>query len=137
VANASLHIVVTADSLELKDSISESDRQEITRTMRDEVLEVSRFPQITFDSTTITPTRIAENWYRLNVAGQVNLHGVTKPLSIDAQLRISDGELRLSGDFPLSQATFNIKPVKALGGTIKLKDELKFVFDIVATERSS
>jgi hypothetical protein len=40
--------------------------------------------------------------------------------------------LRANGEFPLLQSNFNIKPVTAVGGTIKLKDELKCSFDIVA-----
>lgn len=40
--------------------------------------------------------------------------------------------LRAHGEFPLRQTEYGIKPVSAAGGTIKLKDELKFTFDIVA-----
>ena len=40
--------------------------------------------------------------------------------------------LRAKGDFSLKQTDFGIKPFSAAGGTIKLKNELKFVFDIMA-----
>jgi hypothetical protein len=40
--------------------------------------------------------------------------------------------MRAKGAFTLKQSSFGIKPVSVAGGTIKVKDELKFTFDIVA-----
>jgi hypothetical protein len=40
--------------------------------------------------------------------------------------------LRAKGAFTLKQTSFDIKPVSIAGGTIKVKDELKFTFEIVA-----
>jgi hypothetical protein len=40
--------------------------------------------------------------------------------------------LRASGDFSLSQSDYAIKPVSVAGGALKVKDELKFDFEIVA-----
>jgi len=40
--------------------------------------------------------------------------------------------LQAQGDFSLKQTDFGIKPFSAAGGTIKLKNELKFDFEIVA-----
>jgi hypothetical protein len=53
------------------------------------------------------------------------LHGVTGPLELDAQLRI-----RLSGEFAILQIAYRIKRVAALGGTITVKDDLKFSYDV-------
>ena len=39
-----------------------------------------------------------------------------------------------ANDFALRQSEFKIKPVSAAGGTIKVKDELKFSFEIVAVK---
>ena len=50
------------------------------------------------------------------------------------QVDLGGGDsLRANGEFTLRQTDFNIKPASAVGGTIKLKDELKFTFDIIAT----
>jgi hypothetical protein len=43
--------------------------------------------------------------------------------------------LRATGDFPLRQSDYEIRPVTAAGGTIKLKDELKLSFDISARKQ--
>jgi hypothetical protein len=40
--------------------------------------------------------------------------------------------LRAYGEFSIRQSDYGIAPVSAAGGTLKLKDELKFNFDITA-----
>ena len=44
----SLQITIRAGSLAVTDKVSEKDRQQIEATMRDEVLEISKHPDITF-----------------------------------------------------------------------------------------
>lgn len=129
--DASFHVIVRADSLELTDKVSEKDRQEIQRAMREDVLHSTRYPEISFRSTQIASTKIADNWFRAQLKGDMELHGATKSQDIDAQLRLAGNDLRLSGDFVLSQTAFGIKRASALGGAIKVKDEVKFVFDLV------
>jgi hypothetical protein len=64
----------------------------------------------------------------------VTLRGITRACEVAAQIIAGPDTLRAHGEFPLKQSEFNIKPVSAVGGTIKLKDELKFTFDIVANK---
>jgi polyisoprenoid-binding protein YceI len=130
-ADASFQLTVRGDSLQVTNNVKPQDRQEIESRMRDEVLETSRFPEIRYQSTTISASRIAENWYRLQFAGDLSLHGVTNKLPVDAQCRIVDDELRLSGEFTLLQSVFRIKRVTAVGGAITLKDELKLSFELI------
>jgi hypothetical protein len=40
--------------------------------------------------------------------------------------------LRASGSFSVKQTDFDMELVSALGGAIRVKDEVKFSFDIVA-----
>ena len=130
-ADAAINLKVQADSLALTDTVSAKDRNEIESRMRQEVLETAYFPEIVFQSTEITSTTIADGWYALRIAGKLSLHGVTNPYRLDSQLRVMDEEIRLTGDCPLSQPTYRIKRVSALGGMITLKDELKLAFDLV------
>ena len=51
VSPASLHLTVKAESLAITDKVSASDRTKIETTMRDEVLEVGKYPEIVFKST--------------------------------------------------------------------------------------
>ncbi|MFY9554446.1 MAG: YceI family protein [Blastocatellia bacterium] len=129
---ASLRLVIKADSLTVTDKISESDRQKIQTTMRDEVLEVSKYPEIAFKSVTVSAAKTVDGHYQAKIPGELTLHGVTHPVTINAQLEFGDQVLRAKGNFALRQTSFDIKPVSIAGGTIKVKDELKFTFDIVA-----
>ncbi|MEK6409991.1 MAG: YceI family protein [Acidobacteriota bacterium] len=129
---ASLRITIKADSLAVTDKISASDKQKIEGTMRDEVLEVSKYPEITFKSNGVSATKTGEAQYQARISGDLTLHGVTRPLTISAQLEFGDKTLRAKGAFALKQSSFGIKPVSIAGGTIKVKDELKLTFEIVA-----
>ncbi len=64
--------------------------------------------------------------------GDLTLHGVTRSQPIAARVALLGSMLRASGDFTLSQSDYNIKLVSVAGGALKLKDELKFSFEIVA-----
>ncbi len=129
---ASLRMTIKADSLSVTDKVSASDRQKIEGTMRDEVLEVTKYPEIVFKSTGVTASKIGEGQYQAKISGELTLHGVTRPLTINAQLEFGDKTLHARGAFAVKQSSFDIKPVSVAGGTIKVKDELKFSFDIVA-----
>lgn len=134
VERAALRLQIKAAALELTDEVSAKDQREIERLMREEVLETSRYPEIIFASTSIRGSKIGEGQYRVKIVGNLTLHGVTRPCSIDAQIWVTPESLRAHGEFPLRQTDYRIKLVSAAGGTIKVKDELKFSFDIVANK---
>jgi polyisoprenoid-binding protein YceI len=129
---AALRMTIKAGSLSITDKVSASDRQKIEGTMRDEVLEITKYPDIVFKSTGVTATKTGNGQYQARIAGDITLHGVTRPLTLTAQLEFGDKTLRARGAFALKQSSFDIKQVSVAGGTIKVKDELKFSFDILA-----
>jgi polyisoprenoid-binding protein YceI len=129
---ASLRFKVGTESLHVVDNVSEKDRREIERMMHEEVLEADRFPDIVFVSRTVSPTRIYEGFYRMSIAGQLALHGVVRDHAIEAQVRLTEDGLRAEGESRLLQSSFGIKRVSVAGGTLKVKDEVKLSFDIVA-----
>jgi polyisoprenoid-binding protein YceI len=131
--SASLKMTVKADSIVVSNEVKEKDRLEIEQTMREQVLEIGKYPEIVFVSSSISVTRLAEGRYRARVIGDLTFHGVTqKNLWVTSEVTISVESLRAKGEFSLKQSDFGIKPFSAVGGTIKLKNELKFSFDIVA-----
>lgn len=129
---ASLRITIKAGSLSLTDKVSSADRQKIEGTMRDEVLEITKYPDIVFKSSGVAANKTGDGQYQARISGELTLHGVTRPLTINAQLEFGDQTLRARGGFAVKQSSFEIKPVSVAGGTIKVKDELKFSFDVVA-----
>lgn len=131
-ADATLRLEISAESLEVADDIKEKDKQEIQRAMRDDVLETERYPEIVFQSTSITPTRIIPGRWKARIIGDLTLHGVTnKNLWLMAQITFSENEMRAKGDFTINQTAYGIKLVSVAAGALKLKDELKFEFDLV------
>ena len=70
------------------------------RAMREDVLETSKYPEITFRGTGIRATRLADNWFRLRIDGEIRLHGVTGRQEIDAQLRLTTANCGSAANSP-------------------------------------
>lgn len=126
-----LQVVIQADTMGVIDDISDKDRREINRQTHDEVLEVDRFPEIRYDCSNVTVTGTS-NQYWATLNGELALHGETDRQVITARVVLNGDVLRASGEFEVRQSDFGIAVIKVAGGAIKLKDEVKCTFDIVA-----
>jgi polyisoprenoid-binding protein YceI len=131
-ADSSVQLRINAASLSVTDDMKDKDRREIERLMNEVVLETSSYPEIVFASSTITAEKTGEGQYRLTLNGDLSLHGATRTEQINGYATVNETQLRAYGDFSLKQSDYGIRPVSFAGGTLKLKDELKFSFDIVA-----
>jgi len=132
---AFVRVTAQSASLEVTDDVSQKDRADIENKMRQEVLETSRYPEISFESSTVMPNKLGENSYTVNVSGNLTLHGVTRNETIYAQVAINGDTLRAFGEFALRQTDYGIKLVSVAGGTLKVKDEVKVAFDITARKQ--
>lgn len=130
-ADAKLKVVVKTSSLEVLDELREADRRELHRVMHDEVLEVRRFPEAVFESSSISGERLKENLNRVNVEGRLSLHGATNGQSFFSQVAFGVDSFRAYGEFSLLQSDYGIRVASIAGGTLKLQDELKFSFYVV------
>ena len=129
--NASLRLTIDTNSLAVGPEVKEKDRAEIEQTMRRDVLETAKYPEVIFTSENISVNRVAQGRYRARAIGDLSLHGVSqKNLWITAETTLSENGFRAKGEFAIKQTDFGIKPYSAVGGGIKLKNELKFSFDI-------
>jgi polyisoprenoid-binding protein YceI len=129
---AEVHVVVDAASFRVLDpGASAKTRAKVqTRMLGPDVLDVNRFPELLFDSDSAERTE-SGGW---TVRGQLTLHGQTRPLT--ATVSSANGHYR--GSLALKQSDFGIKPITIAAGTVKVKDELKIEFDIVArSDRAS
>jgi polyisoprenoid-binding protein YceI len=131
----SFRLVVKTSSLSVQDDISDKDRREIERLMNNEVLETSRFAEIVYEAPSVTVTKMADALYSATLNGNLTLHGAIRSQPIAARVALLGSMLRASGDFTLSQSAYSIKPVVVAGGALKLKDELKLSFEIVARKQ--
>jgi polyisoprenoid-binding protein YceI len=128
---ASVHLTINVSSLEIMDEVTRSDRREIERVMFDEVLEKSIFPLIEYKSSRVTASKTGENTYRVNVAGDLTLHGITRGVGLEAQVVAGEDTIRAQGSFSLMQSDYRLKIASVAGGTLKLKDELKCAYFIL------
>lgn len=129
---ASVWMKARADSLVVIDDISEKDRREIERVTREEALEAARYPEVVFRSAIVAARRAAEGRYQVKIIGDLSLHGVTREFAIDVAAPVEGDELRAQGGFTLRLTDFNIRPITVAGGLLKLKDEVRLSFDILA-----
>jgi polyisoprenoid-binding protein YceI len=125
-------IAVKSSSLGVQDDISDKDRREIERLINQEVLETAKFPEILYEASGVSITKMGGALYSASLSGNLTLHGVTRGETITTRVALLSSMLRASGDFSLSQSNYAIKPVSVAGGALKVKDELKFQFEIVA-----
>jgi polyisoprenoid-binding protein YceI len=132
---ASLRLQIRADSLEVTNDISSKDRKEIEGMMNEKVLESSKYATIVFESAEASANQLGEGRYRIVMNGNLSLHGVTRRLPVTAQVTVTGDMLRASGEFSILQSDYGIPLVSVAGGALKLKDDLKFTFDIVARQK--
>jgi polyisoprenoid-binding protein YceI len=133
--DASLHLKIKSSSLDLMDEVSEYDRREIGRVTFDEVLETKKSPEIAYESKHITAAQLGENLYAATIAGDLALHGITNRVEFTAQVVVGQDTLRGYGNFSVKQTDFGIAVASIAGGTLKMKDELKIAFFIVAKKQ--
>lgn len=128
-------LVARSSSLTVQDDISDKDRREIERLMNQEVLQPSRFSEITYEATDISIGNMGGALFSASLNGTLTLRGVTRSLPILARIVLLGSLLRASGEFSLRQSDFEIKPISVAGGALKLKDDLKCSFEIVARKQ--
>jgi polyisoprenoid-binding protein YceI len=125
---SSIRINIDPASIEVTD---DRDSEEIERRMRDEVLEINRFSEIVYHCDRVSGSGTGGQYW-VTLQGELSLHGVTQPLPISSTVTMAENSLRANGSFSVRQTDFDIELVSALGGAIRVKDEIKFSFDIVA-----
>lgn len=128
----SMLVMIQAETISLLDEMSEKDTAEIESTMHGEVLETKQFPEITFVSKDVSLKEIADGRFAITANGNLSLHGESRPQTIKAEAKINGNKIRAEGEVALNQSDFNIEQTKTLGGTLKVKDEVKISFDISA-----
>lgn len=132
---ASLHIRIKAGSLTVTDKMGDKDRREIEETMNQHVLEAHKYPEIVFESSNVSASKAGDGQYWVNLVGQLSLHGVTCSQALAAHVAFIGDTFRAHGECSVMQTLYKIKPVSIAGGSLKVKDELKCSFDILARKQ--
>jgi len=89
-----------------------------------EVLEVLKFPRVTFLSSSIKEENL-----KLIITGILTFHGVKKEITFEAKRENSNNEIIISGTFPVKLTDYKVERPSLL--MIPVEDEMKISFNIV------
>ena len=131
-ASGSLQITVKTESMEeTSDAFTEPQKQIINRELREIVLEPAKYPEIVFKSSRVTGKWRGNGQYYLKIVGDLTLHGVTRSIVIPVQVTLTGKDLRATGVFSINRSDFKVKATSAFHGMIRVRNKVKFTFDIV------
>jgi polyisoprenoid-binding protein YceI len=128
-ATPSVRFAVEAARLEVRPekTLSATDQAHVQSNMQTKVLEPSRYPEIVFQSTRVERNGGGDAW---KVDGNLTLHGVTKPLTLDVRRENS----AYVGTVRIRQTDFRIQPIRVGGGLVTVRDELDIRFEVYCLE---
>jgi polyisoprenoid-binding protein YceI len=77
-----------------------------------QALSVSQYPDATFQAQTVDVPASIESGQTvtLTVPGQLTVHGVTKSVSLNVQLRLSGGQVQAVGSTSFAMTDFGVQP---------------------------
>ena len=90
-----------------------------------EVLDAIKYPKVTFGSTAIDPLKDG----KLKISGKLNFHGKTKDITFEADYKLTDKEINVSGGFPVSMTEFEVERPSFM--LVKTDDILEIKFNVV------
>jgi polyisoprenoid-binding protein YceI len=132
-ARSTVGITIDASTLKVsaKDE-SADDVPKVQETMSGtQVLDVQRYPKITFASTNVAIKNHTGAALDAMVTGELTLHSVARSITAPVSVRVEGNTLTATGRFPVKQTDYGIKPV-SVGGVVSVKDIVNVSFTIVA-----
>jgi len=86
-------------------------------------LNAKKYPQITFSTEGISKTAAG---YQLD--GTVEIHGTSRPQTVELAVEDSGGVWVMSASVPVVQTQFGVKPYSLFVGSLKVADEVTLKF---------
>jgi polyisoprenoid-binding protein YceI len=112
--------------------LSDFERNEFHNILHNVVLESEKFPTIKFASISVTDVQRSDESRRFTLNGDLTIREVTRRVAVPVNVTIRNQELRATGEGIFKQSEFGIKPYVGGLGAIKIGDEIKVNFVIVA-----
>ena len=126
-AGCAVTVEADVDSLEVRHGsggvkpLTDGDRAEIARTVREKILPTARYPTITFRS-----TRVDGSPEAFRIDGELTIVGQTRPVTVTGRL---NGDLA-RGTATVTQSRWGIRPYTAFFGALKLRDEVEVEVEV-------
>ena len=129
---ASLRLVVNAGSLEETGSVfTDAQKKIINKEVHDIVLLPDKYPEIVFQSTSVTSKPAGAGQYDVRIVGNLTLLGVTRQETIPVKVSLSNNDLQATGQFSIDRGDYKVKATSAFHGLVRVQDKVRFEFDIV------
>ncbi len=126
-----VEIAVASDGLEVLTPPDTEEIRKVTAAMREEVLEVARYPEIRFASRTV-----AANASGYHVVADLSMHGRTVEVPLDVRVRTVGDTLLAAASFAVRQTAFGMRPYRGgPGGTVRVADRVQFTIDAIAVRQ--
>src|SRR5690349_13132935 len=103
-AASRVEITVPAESLEVLTPPDTEEIRKVTAAMRTEVLQVDRFPEMTFLSLSSVPI---DSGFRIEL--EVTMHGAVRVVTVDVSVEIGADTVRATGGFSVKQTDFGMR----------------------------
>jgi polyisoprenoid-binding protein YceI len=126
-SDSSVTLRIEVDSFEVRTGaggvkpLTDSDRSEIKKVLRQRILHTAEHPAITFRSTGVEGTPES-----FTISGDLTIMGETRPVTVAGQ--VAGG--RVTGGATVVQSRWGIKPYSALFGALRLADPVEIEFDL-------
>ena len=132
IAASSLVINAKTASMEETSSVfTDAQKKIINKELREIVLLPDQYPDIVFKSANVSGKAAGANQYDLKINGDLTLLGVTRQITIPTKVTVTGNDLRAQGEFSINRDDFKVKATSAVHGLVRVRNKIKFTFDIV------
>lgn len=106
---------------------SDSERADIKAAMLGEdQLDAAKYPSISFAA-----TKCEDTGDKVNVTGNMTIHGVTKPVTVPMTVKADAVNFSAKGSVKIKATQFGMQPYSALMGAVKNQDQMILVIDVL------
>jgi polyisoprenoid-binding protein YceI len=98
--------------------------------LRAEVLDGENYPRVELKS-----TKIEGELPSLQVTARITIKQTTRDVIVPVKVTVTGDRLTATGEFPIQQTDFGIKPFSVGLGALEVKDRLDVRFTVVAVKR--
>jgi polyisoprenoid-binding protein YceI len=94
-------------------------------------MESSRYPNLRFDLTGITPQQRAGDSVPVTLHGSLNIHGVTRRVELPGTVGCQGAGARVRSDFPLNLKDYKIGGLSKMLGVLKMYENIEVHVDLL------
>lgn len=93
-------------------------------------MESDKYPAIRFELTGVTPRGGTGDSVAATLAGRMLIHGVSREVSLPAEIRWAAEGIRVRSDFPLNLKDYQIGGLSKMLGMLKMREDIEVHVDL-------